>query len=54
MRSSSTLMEFGDDTKLREVVDTSEESATLQEDRLGKWGNKNLMKFIKASIMCCT
>ncbi|GAB0204351.1 mitochondrial enolase superfamily member 1 [Grus japonensis] len=44
-----TLMKFVYDNKLSGEADTSEGTATLQEDlgRLEEWANKNLMKFNK-------
>jgi len=48
-RSEYTLSEFGDDTKLGEVVDRSEDCAPIQMDlnNLEKWANRDLMNFNK-------
>lgn len=46
-------MNLANDTKLSEIVDTSEGRATLQDDvdMLKQWANKNLMMFNKDKCM---
>jgi len=43
------MTKFANDIKLSEEINTSEGTATLQEDmdRLEEWVNKNFMKFSK-------